>query len=133
MAQAADRTGLEPELGGRWRDAEFRTGLEPELGGHWRQKGVYVDELICIGCRHCAHTAPNTFYIEPDCGRARAIRQDGDSIEIVQEAIDTCPVDCISWVDFARLRQLESDRVHQIVPIAGFPISPALRERRLKK
>ena len=28
-------------------------------------------------------------------GRCRAIRQDSDSIERIQEAIDTCPVDCI--------------------------------------
>ena len=125
-----ERTGLEPELGGRWRAAEFRSGLEPELGGHWRQRGVYVDEITCIGCKHCAHTAPNTFYIEPDYGRARAIRQDGDASEIVQEAIDTCPVDCISWVDFTELRRLESDRTHQVIPIAGFPVSSAQRERR---
>ncbi|HEY9889477.1 MAG TPA: ferredoxin, partial [Candidatus Obscuribacterales bacterium] len=82
-------TGLEPELGGDLRGAEQRTGFEPELGGVWRQKGVYVDELICIGCKHCAHVARNTFYIEPDYGRARAIRQDGDSEAVIQEAIDT--------------------------------------------
>ena len=127
-----DRTGLEPELGGRWRNAEFRTGLEPELGGTLRQRGVYVDEITCIGCKHCAHTAPNTFYIEPDYGRARAIRQDGDSLEVVQEAIDTCPVDCISWVSFTKLQDLEAERQHQIVPIAGFPVSASLRNRKSK-
>lgn len=128
-----DRTGLEPELGGRWRDAEFRTGLEPELGGSLRQRGVYVDEITCIGCKHCAHTAPNTFYIEPDYGRARAIRQDGDASEVVQEAMDTCPVDCISWVSFAELQTLEADRQHQVIPVAGFPINASFTATRKRK
>ena len=36
----------------------------------------------------------------PETGRCRAVRQDGDSIDRIQEAIDTCPVDCIHWIDF---------------------------------
>ncbi|PLZ48562.1 ferredoxin, partial [Fischerella thermalis] len=65
-----NRSGLEPELGGFLRDAPERSGLEPELGGMLRQKGVYVDEITCIGCKHCAFVARNTFYIEPDYGRS---------------------------------------------------------------
>ena len=38
--------------------------------------------------------------MEPEQGRARAFRQGGDSEELIQEAIDTCPVDCIYWIDF---------------------------------
>lgn len=128
-------TGFEPELGGHLRQADSRTGLEPELGGQLRQKGVYVDEITCIGCKHCAHVARNTFYIEPDYGRSRVYRQDGDSEEIIQEAIDTCPVDCIHWVDYTELKQLEADRKHQVIPIAGFPVDKAtaiLQMRRAK-
>lgn len=120
------RSGLEPELGGLLRDSQARSGLEPELGGAFRQKGVYVDELTCIGCLHCAHVARNTFYIEPDYGRSRAIRQDGDPEELVQEAIDTCPVDCIHWVDFTKLKSLEEDRKYQVIPVAGFPVDLAV-------
>ncbi|NJM96890.1 MAG: ferredoxin [Phormidesmis sp. RL_2_1] len=129
------RSGLEPELGGALRDAQLRTGLEPELGGHLRQNGVYVDELVCIGCTHCAHVARNTFYIEPDYGRARVIRQDGDSDALIQEAIDTCPVDCIHRVDYSELRQLERDRKHQVIPVIGFPAdkSVAAVQRRRQK
>ncbi len=125
-ALTAGRTGFEPELGGFLRDAEARSGFEPELGGAFRQKGVYVDELICIGCKHCAHVARNTFYIEPDYGRSRVIRQDGDSEDLVQEAIDTCPVDCIHWVDYASLKQLEDDRKYQVIPVVGFPVDHAM-------
>lgn len=117
-----ERSGLEPELGGALRDAPERSGLEPELGGVLRQKGVYVDEPTCIGCKHCAHVARNTFYIEPDYGRSRAIRQDGDPEEVIQEAIDTCPVDCIHWVDYTELQQLERERQYQVIPLVGYPV-----------
>lgn len=116
-----DRSGFEPELGGIFRDASQRSGFEPELGGQLRQTGVYVDELTCIGCKHCAHTAPNTFYLEPEQGRSRVFNQDGDCEDLIQEAIDTCPVDCIHWVDYTKLKQLEEERKYQELKPLGFP------------
>lgn len=127
------RSGLEPELGGFLRDAPERSGFEPELGGVFRQKGVYVDEITCIGCKHCAHVARNTFYIEPDYGRSRVIKQDGDAEEVIQEAIDTCPVDCIHWVNYIELKQLEEERQYQVVPLAGFPIDYSLIRKKVKE
>ncbi|MBD2730120.1 ferredoxin [Nostoc sp. FACHB-892] len=133
--QVDNRSGLEPELGGFLRDAPERSGLEPELGGLLRQNGVYVDEITCIGCKHCAHVARNTFYIEPDYGRSRVVRQDGDAEEIIQEAIDTCPVDCIHWVDYTELKKLEEERKYQVIPLVGYPVEQAVvaSERRRKK
>ena len=87
---------------------EELTGYEPVLGGELTEKAVWVDESRCIGCRYCAHVATNTFVVDDDYGRSRAIRQDGDNLETVQEAIDTCPVDCIHWVEFGNLEDLES-------------------------
>jgi ferredoxin len=126
-------TGLEPELGGIFRDATERTGFEPELGGVLRQQGVYVDEVVCIGCKHCAHVARNTFYIEPDYGRARVIRQDGDPEAVIQEAIDTCPVDCIEWVDYTTLQRLEAERKYQVIPVPGFPVDKAMARAEQRK
>ena len=83
-------------------------GKEPCLGGQLQDKAVWVDESICIGCRYCAHVATNTFVIEPHLGRSRVIRQDGDSFELIQEAIGTCPVNCIHWVAFEKLDELRS-------------------------
>lgn len=133
--QEENRSGLEPELGGFLRDDPERSGLEPELGGFLRQNGVYVDEITCIGCKHCAHVARNTFYIEPDYGRSRVVRQDGDAEEIIQEAIDTCPVDCIHWVDYTELKKLEQERKYQVIPVVGYPVEQAVAasERRRKK
>ncbi|MGI0482372.1 ferredoxin [Geminocystis sp. CENA526] len=114
-------TGFEPELGGIWRENPERSGFEPELGGIDRQKGVYVDEVTCIGCKNCVHVAPNTFYIEDNYGRSRVYNQDGDTEEIVQEAIDTCPVDCIHWLDYTDIKQKEEERKYQDVRPLGYP------------
>tara|TARA_B100000927_G_scaffold22439_1_gene17070 strand:- start:475 stop:633 length:159 start_codon:yes stop_codon:yes gene_type:complete len=46
------------------------------------------------------HVAPNTFIVEEEYGKSKAVRQDGDNIDLINEAIDTCPVDCIYWIDF---------------------------------
>ncbi len=121
FAYTPEPTGFEPELGGVFRDALERTGFEPELGGVFRQKGAYVDETTCIGCKHCAHTAPNTFYIEPEHGRARVFNQDGDSEELIEEAMDTCPVNCIHWKDFTELKKLEEQRKYQVIHNLGLP------------
>jgi ferredoxin len=127
------RTGNEPELGGQFRARTSRSGLEPELGGTSRQRGVYVDEVTCIGCRHCALVARNTFFIEEGYGRSRVFRQDGDPDEIVQEAIDTCPVDCIHWVDYTHLKRLETERKDQVISLPGSPIDPSVRRKRRLK
>ncbi len=96
-----------------------RTGFEPELGGTLRQNLVYVDESTCIGCGHCAYVARNTFFLEEDYGRARVINQTGDNISLIQEAIDTCPVDCIAWVNEQELKRLEEIRQHQVITNIG--------------
>ncbi|NEP59209.1 MAG: ferredoxin [Symploca sp. SIO2G7] len=132
-----ERSGFEPELGGVFRDEPERSGFEPELGGVLRQKGVYVDEIACIGCMYCVHVARNTFYIEEDHGKARVFRQHGDPEEVIEEAIDTCPVNCIHWIDYTELEELEDERQYQTMPIAGAPVTAAAttksRRKKLKK
>ena len=87
-------------------DSENISGFEPVLGGQLCEKAIWVDEATCIGCRYCVHVASNTFIVDEDLGRCRVIRQNGDDVDIVQEAIDTCPVDCIQWVNFEDLEDL---------------------------
>ena len=84
------------------------SGFEPVLGGELREKAIWVDEAACIGCQYCVHVATNTFIVDEDLGRARVIRQNGDNLEVVKEAMDTCPVDCMHWVDFEDLDRLEA-------------------------
>ena len=112
--------------------AASATGFEPLLGGLLRQKAVWVDEAVCIGCRYCAHVATNTFVVEQEWGRSRAIRQDGDSTERIQEAIDTCPVDCIHWVPYEDLPTLEARLQEQEMLPLGVP-TPARLKRTLPR
>jgi len=112
--------------------AAITTGMEPLLGGALRQKAVWVDEAVCIGCRYCAHVAAHTFVVESNWGRSRAIRQDGDSTERIQEAIDTCPVDCIHWVAYEELPALERRLDEQEILPLGVP-TPARPRRTLPR
>ena len=97
------------------------SGFEPVLGGKLAEKAVWVDESKCIGCRYCAHVVTNTFIVDEYHGRSRAIRQDGDTIEILQEAIDTCPVDCIHWVKFDDLDGLDTSLDMDMFQSLGTP------------
>ena len=89
-------------------DSDRISGFEPVLGGELREKAIWVDESNCIGCQYCVHVASNTFVVDEDLGRARVIRQNGDTLETVQEAMDTCPVDCMHWVEFEDLERLDA-------------------------
>jgi len=89
-------------------DSNQISGFEPVLGGELSEKAIWVDEASCIGCQYCVHVATNTFIVDENYGRARVIRQNGDDLKVVQEAMDTCPVDCMHWVDFEDLDRLEA-------------------------
>eukprot|EP00884_Botryococcus_braunii_P005103 jgi/Botrbrau1/14594/Bobra.242_2s0004.1 len=71
------------------------------------QRAVFVDEGTCIGCRNCTVCAPDTFQIEDEHGRARVHQQWGDEADAIQEAIETCPVDCIYYVKRKQVALLE--------------------------
>ncbi len=135
MAEAvAPAPNTDPSLAYRTAisDPPTTTGMEPLLGGALRQKAVWVDEAVCIGCRYCAHVAPHTFVVESNWGRSRAIRQDGNSTERIQEAIDTCPVDCIHWVAYEELPALERRLDEQEILPLGVP-TPARPRRTLPR
>ncbi|KAG0585150.1 hypothetical protein KC19_3G262100 [Ceratodon purpureus] len=85
------------------------TSVNPFLNPRGQERDhAFVDEFTCIGCKNCANTAPDTFEIEDEFGRARVFCQLGD-VRSAQEAIDTCPVDCIHWVTAAQLTLLEDE------------------------
>jgi ferredoxin len=60
--------------------------------------GILIDRDICTSCGLCNELAPNTFGLDDD-EIAYVIDQAGDPVEDIQEAIDGCPVECISWED----------------------------------
>ncbi len=59
-------------------------------------KSAFVDQDTCIGCTLCTQLAPSTFEME-DSGKASAKGDHTDSADAIQSAIDSCPVQCISW------------------------------------
>ncbi len=55
-----------------------------------------IDQDICIGCELCVGTAPDVFRMT-DRNVAEVSDPFGAPEEVIQEAIDSCPVNCISW------------------------------------
>ena len=57
-----------------------------------------IDLDSCTGCGTCAELAPNTFVLNDD-ELAEVTNPTGDPEDAIQEAIDNCPVECITWED----------------------------------
>lgn len=59
-------------------------------------KKLKIDEDLCIGCGTCSALAAKTFKLNDD-GKAEVLNPSGDDEETIQNAIDSCPVQAISW------------------------------------
>jgi ferredoxin len=59
---------------------------------------VTIDQEECISCESCVEICPQAFRMDPDSGKAEVITET-HSEDCIQEAIDTCPVECISWAE----------------------------------
>ena len=58
-------------------------------------KVVYVDEEACTGCGTCEELCPDVFQMDEETEKAQVIKPEGT--DCVEEAIDTCPEEAISW------------------------------------
>jgi ferredoxin len=97
--------------------------LDEDTGIPVRSQMVYVDEHTCIGCTNCAMIAQSTFFMHSEHGRARVFQQWGDDDETIQIAIETCPVDCIHYIPYPELVDLEKDRRGQNINFKGRLVS----------
>ena len=59
-------------------------------------KEPYVDRDVCIGCGTCVALCPNVFQLQDD-GKSKVVNPGGASEQEIQQAIDSCPVQCIHW------------------------------------
>lgn len=58
----------------------------------------YVDKDECISCESCVQICPDVFHMDDD-SKAEADPAADESTECIQDAMDTCPVECIHWRD----------------------------------
>lgn len=58
---------------------------------------VYIDEEECIGCGTCVEICEEVFMLNEETDKAEVIKPEGAPEELIQEAIDSCPVECIHW------------------------------------
>ncbi|EPS72837.1 hypothetical protein M569_01924, partial [Genlisea aurea] len=109
LSDERTRTAYDKELA-KFADLQGYTGrplYSVWNGSDDEGRAVFVDEGKCVGCLKCALFAEKTFAIESVYGRARVVAQWADSEHKIQEAIGSCPVDCISIVDRSNLPALE--------------------------
>jgi ferredoxin len=55
-----------------------------------------VDQAVCIACEVCTEIASGTFQMNV-AGLSEVFDPQGDDEDTIQQAIDACPVSCISW------------------------------------
>jgi len=60
---------------------------------------VYIDEEECIGCGSCEEICPEVFELNEDTEKAEVIEPEGGSEDLIEEAMEACPVECIHWKD----------------------------------
>jgi ferredoxin len=62
-------------------------------------KKVVIDADECVACGTCVEICPEVFKMEEGDEAAKVIKPTGGPEDKIQEAIDSCPVQCISWED----------------------------------
>ena len=56
----------------------------------------HLDGDVCIGCETCTRISPKVFYMVSE-HKAAILDPTGDTVEKIEEAMDNCPVACITW------------------------------------
>ena len=58
---------------------------------------VFIETSECVGCESCVELCPEVFAMDEESGKSRVILPSGGPEDCIQEAIETCPVECIHW------------------------------------
>ena len=56
-----------------------------------------IDADACIACGNCEAVCPEVFRLNESLGFSEVINPQGAPEERIQDAIDQCPVQCITW------------------------------------
>jgi len=60
-------------------------------------KQVVIETEECIGCESCVELCPDVFAFNEDEEKAYVQLLEGGDEACIEEAISTCPVECIHW------------------------------------
>lgn len=60
-------------------------------------KKVCIETEDCIGCESCVELCPDVFGFDEKTEKAFVIKSEGGPEACIDEAIETCPVECIFW------------------------------------
>ncbi len=58
---------------------------------------VVVDQDECIGCGTCEGICPDVFQLNEEIDKSEVIQPEGGPDDLIQEAIESCPVEAIHW------------------------------------
>ncbi|ABB37087.1 Ferredoxin II [Oleidesulfovibrio alaskensis G20] len=61
-------------------------------------KNLVIDQEECVACESCVELCPEAFRMSSD-GSCAEVIDPQTGADCVEDAISTCPVECISWVD----------------------------------
>lgn len=59
-------------------------------------KEVKIDQEACIGCETCVELCPEIFAFDPQETKAYVITPVGGDQACIEEAVASCPVNCIT-------------------------------------
>lgn len=58
---------------------------------------VVIDKEECVGCESCVEICSEVFAFNEEEEKAEVILPTGGSADCIEEAIETCPTECIEW------------------------------------
>ncbi len=56
-----------------------------------------IDTDACIACGNCEAVCPAVFHLDENLGYSEVIKPYGGPVPCIQDAVDQCPAQCISW------------------------------------
>jgi ferredoxin len=68
-----------------------------QIGDPTMARRVVIDADECIGCESCVELCAEVFAFNEAEEKAEVILPEGGPEDCIEEAIETCPVECISW------------------------------------
>ncbi|MEJ5349392.1 MAG: ferredoxin [Desulfosoma sp.] len=61
------------------------------------EKRIVLDEECCLGCGTCVELCPKVFAMHTEEEKAYVLSEVAGDEECIEEAMASCPAECISW------------------------------------